>query len=123
MSASPDAASSSVCAMSRTTRLVFAETLDERLDLGQRFRVLPEFGRIALHLGRAEQLQQLVVLPLDRRQFIEHFIHCTLTAEPATSRRAQDDPESLGSRFCQLQRPTLPIPAAETRPRRRRAAR
>ena len=72
MSASPDLESSSVCARSRTTRLVFPETLHERLDLGRLLGVLPEFGRIALHLGRAQQLQQLVVPLLDRSQFIEH---------------------------------------------------
>ena len=72
MSASPPAASSSVCAMSRTTRLVLAEPLDERLDLGQRLGVLPVFGRIALHLGGAEQAHQLFVALFFGRQLVEH---------------------------------------------------
>ena len=53
-------------------RLVLAKTLDDRLDLGQRFGELPVLGRIALHLGGAEAVHQLLGLPLDRREFIEH---------------------------------------------------
>ena len=83
MSASADAASSSVCAMSRTTRLVFAEPLDQRFDLGQRLRVLPVLGRIALHLGGAEELHEFLVLPLDRCQLIEHFLPCVGALPPA----------------------------------------
>ena len=55
MSASPPAASSSVCAMFVRDRLVLAEPLDQRLELGQRLGVLPVLGGVALHLGGAEQ--------------------------------------------------------------------
>ena len=61
--------------MSRDHRLVLAKTLDDRLDLGQRFGELPVLGRIALHLGGAEAVHQLFGLPLDRREFIEHNHH------------------------------------------------
>ena len=61
MSASPPAASSSVSGDVVHDRLVLAEALDQRLDLGQRLGVLPVLGRLALHLGRAEQAHQLFV--------------------------------------------------------------
>ena len=75
MSASPAPASSSVCAMSCSDRLVLAEALDERLELGQRLRVLPVFGGLALHLARAEQAHQLFVALFFRRELIEHNVH------------------------------------------------
>ena len=73
MSASPAPASSSVCAMSLDDRLVLAEALDERLDLGQRLGVLPVLRRLALHFARAEQPHQLLVALFFRRQLIEHI--------------------------------------------------
>ena len=53
-------------------RLVLAEPLDERLDLGQRLGVLPVFGRIALHLGGAEQRASALRSAVLRRQLVEH---------------------------------------------------
>ena len=52
--------------------LVFTKALDDRLDFRSRLRVLSEFGRIALDLGRSQQTQELVIALLDRSQFIEH---------------------------------------------------
>ena len=52
--------------------LVLAEPLHDELDLRERFRVLADFGLIGLNLGAAEELEQLVVPPLDRLKFIEH---------------------------------------------------
>ena len=45
--------------------LVFAEALDERLDLGRGLGELPVLGRIALDLGRPEVGHQLVVSPFN----------------------------------------------------------
>ena len=42
-------------------RLVLAEALDERFDLGQRLGVLAILRRLALHFARAEQPHQLFV--------------------------------------------------------------
>ena len=78
--------SSSVCATSLHDRLVLAKPLDGRLDLGQRLGVLAVFGRIALQLGRAEPLHQLVVLPLDGRQFIKHDSNLSRDRDVACSR-------------------------------------
>jgi len=52
--------------------LVLAEPFDERLDLGQRLRVLPVLGRIALHLGRAEEAHQVLVALFFRCELVEH---------------------------------------------------
>ena len=52
---------------------VFAEALDERLDLGERLGVLPVLGRIGLDFGAAEQLHEGVVLTLERGELIQHI--------------------------------------------------
>ena len=65
MSASPPSASSSRLRDVVRDGLVLAELLDERLELGQRLGVLPVLGRVALHLGRAEQAHQLFVALFD----------------------------------------------------------
>ena len=52
---------------------VFAEALDERLDLGECLGVLPVLGRIGLNFGAAEQLHESVVLTLERGELIQHI--------------------------------------------------
>jgi hypothetical protein len=56
-------------------RLILAKTLDDRLVLGQRFGELAVLGRVALHFGSAEAVDQLLGLSLDRREFIEHSLN------------------------------------------------
>ena len=51
---------------------VLAELLHERLELGERLRRAAVFGRVGLHLRRAELGHQLVVLVLDAQQLVEH---------------------------------------------------
>jgi hypothetical protein len=52
--------------------LVLAKLLHERFELRQRLRGPPIFGRVRLHLRRAELRHQLVVLVLDVEKFVEH---------------------------------------------------
>ena len=54
--------------------LVLAEPLDRRLELRQRFRVFPVHRWVALHFGRADQRQQVLVLVFDGRQLIKHIL-------------------------------------------------
>ena len=95
MSASPAATSSSVCAMSRTTALysrnrsTIGSISDERLGL------LAVLGRIALHLGRAEPLQQLLVLPFGGCQLVEHM---TTLAYAARAHASSIHPPETGGR-------------------------
>ena len=100
MSASPDLRELLGLREVANDRLVFPEPLHERFDLGRLLGVLPEFGRIALHLGRAQQLQQLVVPLLDRSQFIEHTINHNVQRRARRARR--EKPDSAGSAISAL---------------------
>ena len=65
--------------------LVLAEALDDRLDLGEELRLLAVLGRIALDLGRAELLHELLVLPFDRPQACQTYLDCAWGPTPMRS--------------------------------------
>src|SRR4029453_123050 len=110
-------------------RLVFAKSLDQWFEVGQRFRLLPVLGLIALHLGAAEELHDSLVLSLNRCQLIEHFLPCGGALPPAPVPRPSTMlgttlslPKSRG--FVSLSHVTThPRPVAGTPPHRRRRAR
>ena len=62
------AASSSACAISLGEGLVLAEFLDQRLEIGERLRLLAVLSRIVLHRRRAERGHQFLVPRLRARQ-------------------------------------------------------
>ena len=96
-------------------RLVLAETLDHRLELGQRFGMLPVLRRVALHLGGAEPTHQILIALFFRCQLVEHDL-AILNAELAEfAEKTVFSACSARSAFLILLRP-----AAEMRFRRRR---
>ncbi len=52
--------------------LVFAELLDQRLELRQGFARFLELGGVGLHFHRADAGHQLFVTRFDGREFVEH---------------------------------------------------
>src|SRR5436305_390720 len=62
--------------------LILAERFDQRFNFRQRLGELPVLRGTALHRGRAEQVQQLLITPFFRSELVKHHV-TTLNAKIA----------------------------------------